>query len=199
MAKKPKFSKAAKQSAKVRASEHHNKEWLRRSKAAKKGWQTRKKRTLPKKIARAKKLIANGRVVLGKKPLNPRIQKRRTVKQLEEILEKAEETIKKQGETIHEHELNIARHMMLSGWVHAAENNMLREDYTVALEPSRLRHLPITDKLKRRLDKASGGNFGVAAMDLAKADRRRLYLVASQMSEMYNVSIREVYTLFYSP
>ena len=203
MARKPKFSSAAKKRnlvspaakkhALVTQVEVHSKEWLRRSKAAKKGWVTRKKRILPKKIARAKKLIINAQIALGKKP-NPRIgnTKKKSVRQLEEMNQAAEEKIV-------ELQRIISDNALTEGWVFAEDARMLREDFTIALEPCRLRHIGETEKLKRILNQASGGNFGVAAMDLLKFDRRRLAIAAQKMAEYYDIPLREVYTLFYSP
>lgn len=67
-------------------------EWKRRSKASKKGWDTRRKRELPAKISKAKQVIYNGRKALKKGDPNPRIQgktKGKSGKQLQRQLDAA--------------------------------------------------------------------------------------------------------------
>lgn len=168
-------------------------EWLRRSKASRKGWQKRKKRELPKKISREQKLSDNAKVIRGKS--NPRIENEfagKTVKQLQKMYHEA-----KRDREFAEEKLRVE--IMTKDWVPTHEKSMLRENYSIALEPSRLRHNVDTEELKQKLNDASGGNFGVQAMDLTRGQRRRLRRTAEEIAENYDVSVREVYTLFYSP
>jgi len=172
-------------------------EFLKRSAASRKGWIKRHKRELPKKIKRERKLVENAKLA------NPRIgrilsdkskitKEKLTVKQLKRELEQVIAGRERAEE-------KLRQEMMTKGWVPTSETRYLRENYTIALEPSRLRHNVDTMNLKKQLEDASGGNFGVAAMDLSKRNRRNLRAAAEKIAENYEVDIREVYTLFYSP
>jgi len=188
MAKKPvKSTKVKPAIPEVKRS----KEWLRRSKASKKGWKTRKKTTLSKEVKKKQKLIGIARELAGKKP-NARIGKAKTsgksVAKLEEMIEALSERLRL-----------AERDLAYAGWVPAVPPERLSEDFTIALEVSRLRHQPYTRKVKERLDNASGGHFGVKVEKLSSRNRLRLAIEANEIAQQYGVEIREVYTLFFSP
>jgi len=66
---------------------------------------------------------------------------------------------------------------------------MLRKDnFAIAMQPSRLRHLgAVTDEMEKMLERA------------AQKGKRALRKQAKEYAEFFNVPLREVYTLFFSP
>lgn len=65
--------------------------------------------------------------------------------------------------------------------------DFLRQDGTLAVQPSALRHIDQADDLYKALHKAR------------RKSKIELDRLAHEMADFYDVDIREVYTLFYSP
>ncbi len=165
----------------------------KRSVAAKKGWATRRKKAgIEGSIAKTKKKVTNARKgitkkrgneiakqlkklgPLGKAKTNPRIspkKKRKTVKELETELAIAQQELKFIEET--------------GGWVDAMPLELIRKDGSIALEPSSARVHPDADTMWRVLKKAD--------------KQSKLDIAAQQLALEYNIPIREIYTLYYSP
>lgn len=155
-------------------------EFKRRSIAAKKGWITRKKRELPKKIRATENIVNNARKVKGKKP-NPRIEtKGKSVKQLEKMLAK-ERAAREAAEQRLEEEIATV------GFVDTRSPEYLHRDFSIAAHPCRLRHLTEAPDLLETMRKAR------------KKGEVHLGRIAHDIAEWYDVPIKEVYTLFWSP
>ncbi len=160
------------------AKPKQSKTWLRRSKASKKGWEKRKEKAIPAKIKRAETLIDNAKRAKGKTPKprkpNPRIgTSDKTVAQLKKRLAAAEKKLD---------ELKP-----FEGWVDAKAPEWLHSDGSIAVKPSRLRHLKETNALRRLLKQAG------------KKSVNHLYELAVDMSEFYDLPLQEIYTLYWSP
>ncbi len=77
---------------------------------------------------------------------------------------------------------------MTMGWVDDLEISKLRKNMSIAIEPSRLRHLgTVTDEMEKLLNRA------------ARKGDRALRKKAKEFAEYFDVPVREVYTLFFSP
>jgi hypothetical protein len=74
-----------------------------------------------------------------------------------------------------------------AGWVDAVDDDYLHKDRTLALMPSRLRHQPLTPVWEEILERAG------------KKGNKALKRQAEVIAEMYEVDLKEVYTLFFSP
>lgn len=155
-------------------------EFKRRSKAAKKGWETRKRRILPKKIRKEETLVNNAKKVKGKKP-NPRIEtKGKTAKQLEKMLIK-------ERKAREEAERRLNEEVATVGFVDARNPEFLHRDMTLAVHPCRLRHRPEAPDLRKALK------------DARKKGLIHLGQLAHDIADFYDLPIREVYTLYWSP
>jgi hypothetical protein len=151
-------------------------EFKKRSIAARKGWRKRKLKELPAKIRREQKLLANAAVITGKKS-NPRIETRgKTVKQLEKLLKASEKKRKK-----------LEQQLATSEYVDSRPLSLLKRDMTIAVEPSALRHLDERDTLLKVLKNSK------------KAGQIIFDKKAAEIAELYDIPIREVYTLYWSP
>ena len=77
---------------------------------------------------------------------------------------------------------------MTKNWPNAMPPELLHRDGTIALKPSRLRHLgQETNVLLKILKKAM------------KKGEQEFTLAANLIATQYEVAVREVYTLWYSP
>jgi hypothetical protein len=72
-------------------------------------------------------------------------------------------------------------------FVDALDVHMLRKNFAIAIEPSRLRHLNESEEMEEMLKRA------------AKKGERALRKQCKAFAEWFAVPIREVYTLFFSP
>lgn len=149
-------------------------EFKKRSAAAKRGWATRRKKSeLIKEIGKKQLIEQNVKRAVEKKPKLKRLKKKkRSVAELEALLAKKEKEIKVV--------------MSTANWVDAMPTEYLKEDGTVALMPSRLRHLGKQTKLILKT--------------LRKADKNGvLSEIVNELAGVLNVPIREIYTLWFSP
>jgi hypothetical protein len=190
-------------------------EWLRRSAASRLGWQRKKKRELPKKIARTKKLIHNAnKNIVDTLEANPRIGSKRAREKAQRELDKETLRAQMRGKSVKQLErMLLFKIAALSKKQKEIDILTLSATFTefgaslawrnnfgaIALEYCSLRTLGEVQDVKKMLEVASGNNFGVLAINLSKRDRRNLKLKAMEISEAYDVPLREVYTLFYSP
>jgi hypothetical protein len=154
------------------------------------GWDTRRRN----QIAREQKLLETAAKVLKKKPRkrkkpNPGI----TPEKLKEMLleertarEKAEARIME----IYQHDARMADIAELTqDWVptRIGMPEMLKSDMTLALHPSRLRHVEETLLLQEKLREAKEkGEYEFIDM-------------CDSMAMFYDIPVQEVYTLHYSP
>lgn len=154
--------------------------WKNRSNASKKAWRERKSSALRVKIDEARQ----PRPIRGLKPSaipTPIIPDGLTVKQLEKLLQESERRRIAA-------EAQLAAEILTRDFVDSEELAKLRRNMAIALEPSRLRHLGVvTDEMERMLEKAG------------KKGKRALRKQAKEYAEYFDVPIREVYTLFFSP
>lgn len=160
------------------ASKKLTKEWLRRSRAAKKGWASRKqKKVLSKKLSDTQKKLRNAQLGLPKKQ-RKRIPKilasKRSIEELEEILRRKDEEIRILKKT--------------RNWVNAMPDELLHSDGTIALQPSRARHRgKLTEMAIRR-------------MKLAMKKGEHVFdRTVRQLADFFQLPVREIYTLHYSP
>lgn len=179
----------------ARLSKREREEFERRSAAAKKGWRKRKTREkregLKQSIRNTTTKLENvgAPVPKPKAPKTPKAPKaetapkrpkKPTIKELQEqnaaLVEKLKELEKK---------TTIAD--LTKGWVPAAELEWRHRNGTVAINPTFLRHLKETDKLLEALE------------DARDHGKRRLRDTATQIADHYDIPLREVYTLLYSP
>lgn len=145
--------------------------WKKRSDASKAGWRERTKEGIKKRLANAESGPIHG---LGKPKVKHTDTKGMSLDELEQRLKVVEAT--------------LAMEIATRGWVDSNEIEKLHQDMTIALMPSRLRHLgPLTDAMLRMLKKAS------------KKGKRALRKQAREYAEFFDVPLREVYTLFFSP
>jgi hypothetical protein len=145
--------------------------WKKRSDASKAGWRGRTKEGIRERLTNAESVPIRG---LGKPKVKYTNTKGMTLEQLEHRLAVVEAT--------------LAMEVHTRGWVHSQEAEDLHKDMTIALMPSRLRHLgPLTDAMERMLKKAF------------KKGKRALRKQAREYAEFFDVPLREVYTLFFSP
>lgn len=93
----------------------------------------------------------------------------------------------------HEHHAAVLRYIegerITQDFVYDHDISMLRKDnFAIAMQPSRLRHLGVvTDEMEKMLQRA------------AKKGVRALRKQAREYAEFFDVPLREVYTLFFSP
>jgi hypothetical protein len=114
--------------------------------------------------------------------LNPRIgTSRKTKAELIAIIEK-------QRLALVERDAKAAMELLTQGWVDSEDIERLRKNMAIAVMPSRLRHLgTVTDEMEKMLKRAS------------KKGERALRKLAKQYAAYFDVPLREVYTLFFSP
>lgn len=183
---------------KVRLTKSQERE--KRSKAAIKGWRTRRRNELRAQVEKLDSKIGTGkrqtREVLSRLPPKKRKKAEKEVaakpkkprKKLsasatkKELLERINQLEKENQETRAEVELARLRVTYLTDWVHIP--GWTREDGTTALNYSSLRERPEANELWRKLDAANLEGM--------------LDYEAEQMAVFYDVPVREVYTLFYS-
>lgn len=144
--------------------------WRNRSRAAKKVWRERKTTVLRTKIEQANAPIRG----LKRKLKIPPIPEGLTVEELKWRLIEAE--------------TRLAMEILTRGFVDTYEIEMLRQNMAIAVMPSRLRHLgTVTDEMEKMLKRA------------ARKGKRALRKQAKEYAEYFDVPLREVYTLFFSP
>lgn len=180
--------------------------WKKRSDAAKRGWQTRYKRELPKKIRREKKVIANARDLLSrankkkkKVPAKRKIPAKPVKKPKKKIPVKPGKKPKKRKHRITVTELQkeiaelraerewLQMQVEISTWPPDAPLHRLRMDGTVGVEVSRLRQHEEAIGIWQYLEKAR------------LRGPIHLQIAANKVALLYECPIREVYTLLYSP
>ncbi len=185
------------------AAEH--KAWLKRSRAAKKGWITRYERQLPKKISDANRRAVNAAKALGQKkppkiikakvgPKPKSTRKRKTeVDRLKRELaaskarEKAAEArIAKMLDDELPDFSTWDRETLFDETMQVVKEHT-RKDGSIGIFGSRLRAHPSADELYKELRRARKKGLG------------SLTGLARIIAEMYNVTLREVYTLLESP
>jgi hypothetical protein len=174
--------------AKTPSKRKTTKKELRRRALA--GWNTRRRNL----IAREQKLIETAAKVLDKKPRkrkkpNPGI----TPEKLKEMLleeraarERAEARI---AEIYRREALMVDVAELTRDWVptRIGHPEMLKSDMTLALHPSRLRHVEETLLLQEKLKEAKEkGEYEFIDM-------------CDSMAAFYDIPIQEVYTLYWSP
>lgn len=190
------------QPPKKKLSKKQRDEFARRSKAARKGWQTRRRRGLAEKgrklthdVAKSKKRVKQVLSALPPKK-RKRVQKELTKRETvpEQPLEKIRyETATKKELLEHIRQLEDREKKLetdalfvriMTEWVHIP--GWTRQDGTTAMNYSSLRDLPEdkVNKLWNALDHAyEGGHLDV---------------VAQEMAMIHDVQLREVYTLYFS-
>ncbi len=178
---------AAKKKAKTKSvakSKKATNTFAKRSKAAKKGWATRRKNVAvaKKEVKKAAKRVRNAQLGLPpEQQTNSRVTVRgKTKRQLEEM--------------VLERERQIEIFQMTHDWVHAMPDEYLSSvDKHVTLEPSRARHLGhLTGEALQLLKDAF--EEGMEKFDSV------VYQITNWFNENgYPMSVREVYTLWYSP
>ena len=198
-----KRSRASIKGWKTRKKREREEERLRkkRAAAARKGWETRKAKAKakerkpkgfsPKAKARAKekakplrfppkaKEKAKKRSRKPKPPRKPETpevsypDKDSVILGLQDAIRRLQETVAEQADQLQ--------------WVEAVSPEWRHDNGTIALQPSRLRHLPETPALLKILETAD------------KKGVRALEKQAKELARLYEVSLKEVYTLFFSP
>lgn len=142
----------------------------------------RKKKTRVKKPIRRIKRPSKKKVV--KKKAVKKSVKRRTVKRRKPVKRKSRKQLEKEIQSLR-NELRLRK--LTKNFVHALSPEWLHRDGTVALQPSRVRHLNEKSyrKLLKTLSEALEGDTPGNDLEI--------------LADMYEVSVRELYTLFFSP
>jgi len=159
-------------------------EWKKRSRASKKGWITRrKKQSIKREISKQSTLVRNAkRGVKSKKviselpkiPRKKRSKKKQTIDELEAIID------------LQRQQIEILK--LTKGWVHAMPPEYLHKDGTIALQPSRARHFgKLTNEALKMMRKAH------------KKGDSEFNQIVSFLAGHFNLPMREIYTLWYSP
>lgn len=161
-------------------------EFKKRSEAAKLGHLRRRVKEMPAKIRVAEKLADNARIVVGKKPRKRPDKRRKPYRRrlAGETLEQENERLRRElayAET-ERIALEETRH-----FVHTRKPEYLREDWTLAVLPSRLRHRAETEEIRKELKKAH------------RRGKEPFEESIRKIAEFYDVDVREVYTLWESP
>lgn len=144
--------------------------YKKRSAASKLAWKVRKQTQMMQRIDRANTAPIHGL----KRPKLPPVPAGLTPEELHWRMVEAE--------------ARLAMEILTRGFVDDMELSKLRKNMAIALEPSRLRHLgAVTDEMEKMLKRAS------------RKGKRALRKQAKQYAEYFDVSLREVYTLFFSP
>lgn len=150
-------------------------EFLKRSRASKKGWAKKK---VAKKLSDTQKKLKNAQKGIPKKKRKPiprlPAKKKRTVEELEQLLRMKEQ------------EIEVLQ--MTQDWVHAMPDAYIKRDGTIALQPSRLRHLPLEVYEEVLRDLRKWRKKG----DIEFGRRCQFY------ADYFDVPLREVYTLYHS-
>ncbi len=204
MAKKPSKKRSDFASAKL------YKQWLTRSKASKAAWE-RKKNTQLRELSERMEISIRGLghglteeeiVRLGVKPnkLRQLEKMRRDIarKVVRDFvpLDTSKMTVKELQDHIaymtsleHVTRAELYGEILTRGFVHSSEPEMLRKDnLAIAMQPSRLRHMgEVTEYMLKQMQKA------------AKKGVRALRKQVNEYAAYFEVPLREVYTLFYSP
>ncbi len=185
----------------------------KRSAAAKKGWAIKrrieKQKALAMKIRKQEKLANNTRKVNPKKKTNAGIGRRRgnvshilleqmlperprivtagkTVKQLREMLEESERKRKYlEGE--------MQAQIETQDFVDIRGPEWLREDFSIAMQDSRLRHNIFGKEALNVMREA------VAEAKTPRQKEQALKDAADYLADYLDVPLREIYTLYYSP
>lgn len=176
---------AAKKKAKPKSSAKPKKAantFAKRSKAAKKGWATRRKNAVKKEVKKAAKRVKNAQLGLPpEQRTNSRVSvEGKTKRELEEM--------------VRERDRQLEIYQLTEEWVNAMPDEYLSAvDDHITLEPSRARHLgDLTRQAWERMRAAwedATENFDDAVYDITN-------WFAENGHEM---SVREVYTLWFSP
>jgi len=167
-----------KKSAKVAAAPNQatDADFRRRSKAAKKGWATRRRNAVKKRASNNQRKLKNAQLGLPEqeRKSNSRIKLAgKSKKELEKL--------------VREQEQRIRTYEMTESWVDAMPEEYLSRDGHIALKPSRARHDEDYWDMRERLDIAYAegeDSFDTECYDIAVE---------------YDYEVREIYTLFFSP
>lgn len=170
-----------------------------RSKAAKKGWETRRANEARVKLKATQRKARNAEKVFGMPPKKPgkklgkgkKAGKRKpTLDELEREKQKLDRKIEKfwkdDYDSITE---KVSRNEEISteGWEHTRPLEWLHQDGTLAVFPSTVRHLPNANLIRDDLVEAQA----IGELTL----KSFIY----QLAEQLECNVRELYTLLYSP
>lgn len=162
MATKKRAKVSASKKRQPRKGTHAYKEWLKRSKANKKGWVTRRN--------------------------NARIREQEKREQLEKELQGGIPDLSGQFNTIVRFQKDFPEEAKKEGWVNAADLPMTRRDGTIAVERSIARHFgKWTEYILEKMREAH--EEGPERFDEMVAD----------LAHDFNIPVRELYTLWFSP
>jgi len=172
-----KTKKKPKSNPRIAPKKKKTKAELRRSEAAKKGHQTRRINELAAVKAASFKLKAKaGRV---KKKLSESGENKALKKQIVELREKAR---------AYESKVNALQKKLSDKWVHLQDEELLHRDGTLALFPSRIRHMKKAEIFRKGL------------LDIQRMDGERALTEAVRYwATEWDVPIQEFYTLILSP
>lgn len=156
--------------------------FAKRSKAAKKGWATRRKNVVKKAVKQSAKRLKNAQLGLPKK--------QRVAVTLELADKSKAELLRENAEL--KRQLRTAQ--LTEDWVYAMPDEYLSaDDNHITLEPSRARHLgELTVFAREKM--AEAWEEGTEAFDAV------CYRLTDWFAELgYEMSVREIYTLWFSP
>ena len=165
--------KTGKATGRVRSSKK-SKEFKKRSKAARRGWETRRKNALIAEAHKKQKQLKNAQLGVSK-------SKRQVITELDVSDATKEELL----EIIESQKEQLEVLTLTKNWVNAMPDEYIRLDGTVALEPSHARHVDNVDVYWQLLDDAN-----------TKGD---LDHMANFLAGELDLPIREIYTLYFSP
>lgn len=168
-AKKP--NKVSKKKANPRISPFD-----KRSKAAKKGWATRRKNAVKKRASNNQRKLKNAQLALPKKKRKAPAKARVAGKTKKELLA-----------IVREQEKQIARLELTKDWVDAMPPEYLSRDGHITVQPSLARHDRDYDVMRERLEQAYDANDGSFDSEVY------------EMAAEYDYEVREIYTMFWSP
>lgn len=154
---------------------------LRRSRAAKKGWATRRRKQ--------EELVSNASI--GDEVSRLKRELAREKAKTKNLEKEQAKLARKQIETIQDF-------MNSEEWVSDDDWLMTRKDGSRAKHPSRLRLLPMADGERERLVELAGFDPILNGVKKLK-NATGFYRHARKLSDFYDIPIREVYTLFWSP
>lgn len=185
-------------------------EFKRRSAASKKGWITRKKRELPKKIRRNETIIANAKKVLKQKNKRKPVKvDNQSYKQLQNKYTASKKRVSSAKKTVKQkvtklknkitklqsklsskwksgiNKSDIALMREIESWEDTLDVSYLRYNGVIAMQQSRLRGRENAEELFNKMADA--------------LEEDKLETTARKIARAENVEVREVYTLFFSP
>lgn len=156
------------------------KEFVRRSRASKKGWETRRRR------AEESRVNASIDSEISKLKRELAAEKKKSAKLEQENIQIAKKQIAQIQDFMNEE------------WVYDDDWLMTKQDGTRAKHPSRLRLLPLANDVRERLVELAGFDPIVHGVKGFR-DEAGFYAQARRDADFFDIPIREVYTLFWSP